>query len=198
MKVSKIVNNSNQWKSLSGIAKAGIIVNTIGLSDSFFLGLEEWNNSEILRKQKLAYLDSFRSVIRTEYFDCINLINYKDGIVYLVGRLEGVRQIEDIEIKEIRKTLDRENWLHKVKNDFSKLNETQLFENPQEYLKCWNSENIVAPTNQSFILNLRYEKILFLKEPINLTELDNRANNWRRLSKLFNVSNELESLFNSI
>ena len=67
-----------------------------------------------------------------------------------------------------------------------------------EYLKCWNSENIVAPTNQSFILNLRYENILFLNEPINLTELDNRANNWRRLSKLFNVSNELESLFNSI
>lgn len=198
MKVSKIVNNSNNWKSISGIVQTGILIKNNGLAKSYFLGLEEWNNSEILRELKLAYLDSFRSVRRTEYFDCINLINYKNGIVYLVGKIEGVKQLENDEIEEIRNTLSHHNWLPKIKNDFTSLNETQLFENPQEYLKCWNSENIVAPTNQSFILNLRYEKILFLKKPINLTELDNRANNWRRLSKLFNVSNELESLFNSI
>ena len=198
MKVSKIVNNTNNWKSISGIAQTGIMVNTIGLSESFFLGLEEWNNSEILRKLKLAYLDSFRSVKRTEYFDCINLINYKNGIVYLVGKIEGVKQLENDEIEEIRNTLSHHNWLPKIKNDFTSLNETQIIENPQEYLTCWNSEEIVAPTNQSFILNLRYEKILFLKEPINLTELDIRANNWRRLSKLFVVNDDLEFLFDSI
>lgn len=197
MKVSKFVNNENNWTSVSCIAQTGIIVDRNKQNKKkYYFGLEEWNNSDILRKHKLAYLDSFRSFPRMESYERIELINFNNGIVYHIGRLENVKRIKCKEIPAIRKLLLNENWLKNVETDFHNIQDLRPIENHLEYTQCWNSDEIVAPTSHGFILNLRYEKILLFKNPINLTALNPIANNWKRLIHLYETPNELEDLFN--
>jgi len=197
MKASKFVYNDNDWTSVSGLAQTGIIVNRNEQNKKkYYFGLEEWNNSNILRNHKLAYLDSFRSFPRMEYYERIELINFNNGIVYHVGRLENVKRIKCKEIPDIKKLLLKENWLKRVETDFHNIEDVRPIENNNEYMQCWNSEDIVATTNNGFILNLRYEKFSLFKEPINLTALNPAANNWKRLIHLYGIPNELENLFN--
>jgi len=177
MKVSKIVNNSNQWTSVSGNAQTGIFINNNKSSESYFLGLEEWNNYKLLRKHKLAYLDSFRSSARLDYYESIELINFNNGILYHVGRIEIVNRIKFKEIPEIKKILTSENWLAQVETDFNAIQDLRKIANHIEYMKCWNSEEIVAPTNEGFIVNIRYDKLVCFENPINITALNPNVNN---------------------
>ena len=198
MKASKLVNNDNNWLAVSGLAQTGIFVSSNSQNNkSYSFGLEEWNNSVILRKQKLAYIDSFRSFPREQYYERIELLNFINGILYHVGRLENVKRIKCKEIPDIKTLLTTENWLNQVEIDFHNIDDLREIENHQEYMKCWNSEEIVAPTNQGFIVNIRYDKLIFFENPINITALNANSNNlWRRLAQLYEVSNDLENLFN--
>jgi hypothetical protein len=196
MKVSKNVNNSKQWAAVTGIAQTGIYV-TKSDRNNYYFGLEEWNNSELLKKHKLAYLDSFRSFPRFDYYEKIELISYNNQIVHHVGTLKGVSRIKGIDIQKIRRTLINENWLEKVEKDFHDINDLRLIESNTEYMKCWNSDDIVAPTNQGFILNIKYEELDYFQVPVNLTEQNPRVNRkWRRLIHLYELNNDYQNLFN--
>ena len=197
MKASKLVNNNNTWTAVSGIAQTGIMVGKSAQNKkSYYFGLEEWNNSNILRNHNLAYLDSFRSFPRLEYYERIELINFRDGAVYHIGRLEKVKRLKCLEIPDIKKLLIRENWLKQVEADFHYIQDLRLIVNNNEYMRCWNSEEIVAPTNEGFVLNIRYDKLTFFERPINLTLLNPNVNNlWRRLILLYEVPAGLENLF---
>ncbi len=197
MKASKLVNNNNSWTAVSGIGQTGIMVGVKAQNKkSYYFGLEEWNNSSILRKHKLAYLDSFRSFPRLEYYERIELINFRNGAVYHIGRLEKVKRLKCLEIPDIKKLLIMDSWLKQVEADFHNIQDLRPIVNNNEYMKCWNSKDIVAPTNEAFILNLRYEKVSFFQSPRNLTSINPAANNWKRLIHLYEVSNALEYLFN--
>ncbi len=195
MKASKLVNNNNNWINITRLAQNGIIVkaNTQNKKQYFF-GLEEWNNCHILRKHKLAYLDSFRSFPRAGYYERIELINYCNGIVYYVGKLENVKQIGCVEIAGIRNMLTSEGWLKRIESDFNAIQDLRIIENNTEYMKAWNSKKIIAPTNESFILNIHYENFIFFESPVNLTALNINANNWKRLSQLYNIPSQFVSI----
>ena len=85
MKLSKLVNNNNNWTNISRLAQNGIIVKANAQNkNQYFFGLEEWNNCDILRRHKLAFLDSFRSYPRMESYERIELINYCNYYLHLV------------------------------------------------------------------------------------------------------------------
>lgn len=198
MKTSKLVHNINNWTQVSRVAQTGILVNRNNLNKkSYYFGLEDWNNCKQLRKHKLAYLDSFRSSARLDYYERIELLNFNNGIIYHVGRIENVKRIKCKEIPEIKKLITRENWLAQVETDFNAIQDLREIANHNEYMQCWNSEEIVAPTNEGFIVNIRYDKLVFFENPINITALNPNVNNlWRRLTQLYEVPSNLENLFN--
>jgi hypothetical protein len=192
-KISKLVHNTNNWTCIAGVAKTGIHV-TNSERKSYYFGLEEWNNSEVLKKHQFAYLDSFRSFPRFDYFEKIELINYNQQTVYHVGRLKGVKQIKCNEIPEIKKTLLDENWLEQVQMDFHQINDLREIENNIEYMSCWKSEEIVAPINEGFILNVRYDEMTFFDNAIDLSALNPEINNLKRLVLLFELPPQIESI----
>ena len=198
MKASKLVNNSKNWTSVSREAQTGILVNrNLQNKKSYFFGLEEWNNCEQLRKHKLAYLDSFRSINRLDYYERIEMLNFNNGIVYHIGSIENVKRIRCTEITEIKKVLNSENWLTQVENDFNAVHDLRDIANNYEYMHCWNSEEIVAPTNEGFIVNIRYDKLVFFDNPVNITSVNPNVNIlWRRLIQLYEIPENLENLFN--
>jgi hypothetical protein len=193
-KISKVVHNTNNWTKVSGAAQAGIHVTTSNRKNYNF-GLEEWNNCEILKNHKLAYLDSFRSFPRFDYFESIELINFNNKTVYHIGRLEGVKRIHCSEIPEIRNTLIGENWLNHVEKDFHLINDQRPIESHSEYMQCWNSEDIVAPINQGFILNVKYERFTLFDQPRNLSVIDRTINDLKRLVLLYDFKPEHEKIF---
>jgi hypothetical protein len=197
MKVSKLVNNNKSWTAVSSLAQTGILVNgNIQNKNKYNFGLEEFINCEILRKHKLGYLDSFRSFPRLGYYERIELINFSNGIVYHVGRLDKVKRIKCTEIPLIKGLLLKDNWLKKVEADFHKIQDLRPIENHNEYMQCWNSEDIVAPTNEGFVLNIRYDTLTFFEHPINLSAQEASVNNqWKRLIHLYEVPQNLEYLF---
>lgn len=197
MKLAKLVNNINNWATLSRSAQTGMYVHVSeGNKKSYYFGLEEWNNNEIMLKHKIAYLDCFRSFPRKEFYEEIELIKFLHKNLYHVGRFQNVRTIKSDEIPEIKKTLSDENWLINIENSFHKINDLRPINANSQYVKCWNSEKIVAPINEGFIVNIRYDKLTFFEQPINLTLLNNEVNKkWRRLIHLYGIPTEFENLF---
>jgi len=198
MYASKLVHNNNNWTSVSGLAQTGILVDT-NKKNSYYFGLEEWINNSILRKMKVGYIDSYRAFHRTDAVDRIILFSFNptNRQVYYVGNLYKVRQLANEEINPL-KTMLNQNWLGEVQNGFHNIGDNRPIQNHIEYMGCWDSNNIVAETRQSFILNIRYEKIkLFPKKDwVNLTELIPEINSqWKRLIHRFNVSPDLEQYF---
>lgn len=194
MKASKLVYNTNNYQSVSGCAQTGI--NVIFDDIHYYFGLEEWNNSKVLKKFKLAYLDSFRSHNRIEIIDCILLFSFKpvNRQVYFIGFLKKVEQIKDNEIEGVKQQLIVNDWLNIVQNDFNAIGDNRNVNQHQEYMNCWESDNIVANTGKAFILNIKYKEANFFKEEnyINLTQIDPRINQkWKRLSVLYNLPNDL-------
>jgi hypothetical protein len=193
-KISKVVHNTNNWTRVSGVAQTGIFV-TESKRKNYYFGLEEWNNCEVLRKHKLAYLDSFRSFPRFDYFESIELINFNNQTVYHIGRLEGVKRIICREIPEIKNKLINDNWLKIVEHDFHQINDLRTIESHSEYMQCWNSEDIVAPINQGFILNVKYDRFTLFDQPRNLSVIDGGINNLKRLILLYEFKKEHQNIF---
>ena len=194
-RISKVVFNVDNWTRVTGTAQTGIQV-IHEKRGNYNFGLEEWNNCQILKKHKLAYLDSFRSFNRSGCFENIELINFYNHTVYHIGTLKGVRVIASEEIEKIRNTLINENWLKIVEQDFQQIQDLRLIEKHTEYMRCWHSNEIVAGVNQGFVLNIRYDEMIYFDEPRNLTLQDERVNlRWRRLVHLYRVRNEFQNLF---
>jgi hypothetical protein len=194
-KISKVVHNIKNWKSVSGVAQTGIHVNS-STRKNYYFGLEEWNNSDIFKKHKLFYLDSFRSYPRFDYYEKIELINFNKSTVFHIGTLVGVTSLKCKDIQEIRNKLINDNWLNEVEKNFNDINDTRPIESHLEYMQCWNSEDIIAPINEGFILNLRYEDFIYFDQPINLTLHNKEVNSlWKRLIKLYDLKIEFNDLF---
>lgn len=194
-KISKVVRNNDNWMRVTAIAQTGIEV-IHEKCENYHFGLEEWNNCEVFKKHRIAYLDSFRGFRRTERYENIELINFNNHTVYHIGTLKGVRSITSEEIEEIRNTLKNENWLETVEQDFQQIHDLRLIENHTEYMNCWHSNEIVAEVNKGFILNIRYDEMIYFDEPRNLTLQDQSVNlRWRRLVPLYELRNEFQNLF---
>jgi len=195
MKASKFVYNDNDWTSVSGLAQTGIIVNRNEQNKKkYYFGLEEWNNSNILRNHKLAYLDSFRSHSRPAMYDHVNLFMFSplEKVIYHVGFMTGVKQLSNNQIPEIRAQLDANNWLNTIEPSFHAINDQRSIIENREYMQSWDSDSIVEKTNDAFILNVTYDSWTIFPIPINLTRIDPNVNSrWRRLSVLYNVNNQL-------
>ena len=115
--------------------------------------------------------------------------------IYLIGYMSRVRQIQDSEIHGFRDQLTNLNWLDIVENDFHSINDPRSILNHLEFMRCWNSNSIVARTNHAFIVNVIYDELVILPNPLNLTSRDPSINSsWRRLSILYNLSDAREQL----
>jgi hypothetical protein len=197
MHISKIVENDNNWVKVSGNAQTGILVNNNHPTRlQYYFGLEEWNNSQILKNHKLAYLDSFRRFKRESLYDRIELIRFSQGIIYHVGRLSNVRGICNQEISRIRRELMHENWLECIENDFHEIGDLRRINENVEYNAVWESNQIVGPRNSGFIANIKYEEQVFFENPRNLTILEGFDNNrYKRLSQLYNLQIQNQHYF---
>ena len=90
-----------------------------------------------------------------------------------------------------------DNWLNEVEKNFNQINDLRPIKSHLEFMQCWNSEDIIAPINEGFILNLRYEDFIYFEQPINLTLQNSRVNSlWKRLIKLYDLKIEFNNLFN--
>ena len=88
------------------------------------------------------------------------------------------------------------NWLSEIEKHFNKINDLRPIELHNEYMKCWNSDDIIAPINQGFILNIRYEDFIYFEQPRNLTAQNPNVNTyWKRLIKLYDLKNEFINIF---
>lgn len=192
MYVSKLVYNSNEWTSPTGLASNGITLN-----NGEVYGFEEWLNNSILKKLKIGFLESFRKRKGTEKIGRIALITFckRTRTVYYVGNLYDVTQITNNQIP-LKRQLLPEDWLDIISADL-----TRQFPNTNAnelYLQCYNSNIISGPIGGSFVFNIKYENLeLFPREKwINLTKLNPEVNKrWRRIIHLYNVPNELELIF---
>lgn len=193
MYASKLVLNSNGWASPTSLASDGVNIN----NGSFF-GFEEWLNDPVFRELKIGYIDSFRTDRSNTNYDRVALFTYLKGkkIVYYVGNLYGVKQINYPELLNIRGLLQNRKWMEERKTELNTIfNETNAFE---LYNNCFNSNHITGGTQTTFVCNFKYEKLeLFKTEKwVNLTKLDSSINNrWKRLKILYNVYKDDEYLF---
>jgi len=190
MKASKLVYNCNGYDSVNSVAQVGIEF-SINNKKRFF-GLEEWNNNKIIRDLKIGYLDTFRANKINKVIEIIVLFSFnkKNKKVYLIGCMKNVKQLECNEIYEIRKNLNQQNWLNIVHKHFQNVNDDNTgFE---KYEKCWYTNDIITKTEKSFVFNLKYERIIFLDTPLNLTDIFPEINNLKRLSVLYNLKGEIQ------
>ena len=198
MYASKLVYNTNNYTTISGNAQSGILVNNN--KKPYCFGLEEWNNQSLLKKKKVAYIDSYRRFVRVEIADRVVLICYNpnDKNVYHCGNLWGVRQLQNKEINGLRDYLSKNNWLQLVENSFNSIGDLRAINAHTEYMRCWNSNNIIAGTGESFILNIEYEKAEFFEQDKweNLTKIIPAINNkWKKLNQRYTVPKEWEKFF---
>lgn len=191
MKASKLVYNKNDYFSVSGFAQVGVEF-VIDNKKKFF-GFEEWNNNDIFKNLKIGYLDSFRARKIENKIDLVSMFSYnaKHKKVYLIGYMKNVRQLESNEIDVIKKLLEEVNWLNSIQDDFQNVSDNNTgFE---KFKKCFNSKEIITKTENSFVVNLKYEEIKILKNSINLTEIFPNINNLKRLSVLYNLPIEIQN-----
>lgn len=192
MYISKLVYNSNDWTSPTGLASNGITLNN---GDVY--GFEEWLNNSNLKELKIGFLESFRKRKRPEKIGRIALITFfkRTRTVYYVGNLYDVTQINNNQIP-LKRQLLPENWLDIISADL-----TRQFPNTNAnelYLQCYNSNIISGPIGGSFVFNIKYEKLeLFPREKwINLTKLNSEVNiKWKHLKQLYSAPNVFESIF---
>lgn len=195
---SKLVHNTNNYNSVTGVAQTGIFVNNN--KKPYYFGLEEWNNQKTLKQKKVAYIDSYRAFNRIGIAERIALFSFNpiNTNVYHCGNLYGVRQLENKEIPELREYLNQNNWLNIVGDSFNEIGDVRPINEHTEYMRCWNSNNIVASTGKGFILNISYKK-LELFEPenwVNLTHIIPEVNvRWHYLRQRYTLPIEWEQFF---
>jgi hypothetical protein len=205
--VAKLVWNTNQYQSCSGIASNGVVVN--GHNVSYCYGLEEWMFNDFLKNMKIGYLDCYRLMNRS-YPDVANIalisVNPKNKHILHIGNVLGVKEIYDNEIETIRGSLDQQNWLQDVVSPNFEMIEAcppnQAIGYNEYFENNFSSNEIRTEAPRGFIVNMRYDKIEFF-EPENqasLTQIDAKVNlRWKRLTQRYiiddRISNPLKKYF---
>ncbi len=163
-------------------------------------GYEEWNRQNLFIENKIAYVECYRRHI---YLDCNKLLlYYKDPIsdeYFHYATLHNVTQLNDAQAPIIRNILNAQNWLPMVQGHFNgaPINDPNSI-NKHIYIHAYNSNSIVTNNqNPGFIANIKYERFEILKNPINLSDLDDQfaiSTNWRRLFIRYIINNMIENL----
>lgn len=176
--IAKIVNNTNSWERISSIAQCGVQIR-----NKKYFGFEEWLTNPVLKTKKLGYLDCYRYNRFPEITDKIALIRAEHGIVYHVGTLHNVSQIEESEIAGIRQELNQSDWLTTIQNNFQLGTEFQEFYEQGHYRDYYESGRIQARDQKPhFIVNIRYERLEMLNIQNNITQVCPIINNRRRIT----------------
>lgn len=177
----------------------GMIVN-LGNDLTYRFGFEEWLNNNILRNQKLGFLESYRHIHYPEVADKILLYTKIGNDIFHVGNLYGVRQLTNDLIPQIRQELLMMEWNNVIENDFDLLDDNRVFQEHLEYQQHWQSQSIVINNIEcGFCININYKKIEFYSSNsfVNLSALDNQNSfyhNWQYLSTRFNLQNHINKL----
>ncbi len=164
----------------------GPVVDTFGvpipIANKTF-GLEEFNFNEILKKLNLAYVPCFGNAkfYPRPKINELNLI-FKTGgrDHYHYATMRNVTPILNKEISDVRKLLEpylNEIYFNHETHDFFKND----FENFQNQIHFMFKQNSIAANqnNASFLVNLRYEELAILKEPVNLDVYSGRVGQWK-------------------
>lgn len=201
-KIAKTYQSTNGWSAPQSLSTFGIpISNTI--QPVKHLGLEEFNFTNILRKEKLAYVPHFSSlnaeknnhiiykIIKLFYFDRVTHCSYHYANLYNVQRIH-----EDIQ--ELRNRLTEIGLDQFVINNYDFQNNYGNILYPiaiNKWLECFNANNITANgVEQRFILNVKYEKLEIFDSPIARDEW----NDFNFASNLYNESIPLQDLLADI
>ncbi len=146
-------------------------------------GLEEFNFSKILRELKFAYVPCYGNArfFPRPFIKELHLIFKTEGRDHIhYATLHNVTSIKDEEICEIRKLL--QSHIHKIyfnasaqeffQNDFSRF---------QDQIQFMSNQNRIAANqiNASFLVNLRYEELTILKEPVSLDVYPGYVGQWK-------------------
>jgi hypothetical protein len=174
-------NFADAWQFPTGPV-ADIFGVPVTISNKTF-GLEEFNFSKILRDLKLAYVPCYgnaRFFLRP-FIKELHLIFKTEGRNHIhYATLHNVTPIKDEEICEIRKLL--QSHIHEIyfnasaqeffQNDFSQF---------QDQIQFMYNQNRIAANqiNASFLVNLRYEELTILKEPVTLDVYPGYVGQWK-------------------
>jgi hypothetical protein len=158
----------------------------VRISNNITFGLEEFNFNEILQEQKLAYVPCYG----TEQFRprpqvCQLRLLYKIenmGTRYChYATLYNVTQLYDSEITPIQKLIDNkfdDIYLGKESNELFG-NQFDAYE--KQITRMYNSRTIANNQDRSsFIVNLRYEQLEILKNPLYCNLRSHYASQWKR------------------
>jgi hypothetical protein len=145
-------------------------------------GLEEFNFSKILRDLKLAYVPCYGNArFPRPFINELHLIFKTEGRNHIhYATLHNVTPITDEEICEIRKLL--QSHIHEI---YFNASAQELFQNDfsrfQDQIQFMSNQNRIAANqiNASFLVNLRYEELTILKDPINLDVSPGRVGQWK-------------------
>ena len=190
---AKLVWNEDNWVKPSGLAQVGV---SVPATKPYKYGLEEWLNNETLRKNKIGYLDCYRSDKREGVADIMLFtLNLTDRNVYHVGNICGVNQLVDTRanISAIKAILPDDWLINPIEVDFVRIEGNAPSIGMPVYQKNnWNTDNIVSKPPRGFMVNIKYEKLeIFDKSKwVNLTEMDRKINkSWRYLGVRYIMAN---------
>jgi hypothetical protein len=146
-------------------------------------GLEEFNFSNILRELKLAYVPCYGNArfFPRPFIKELHLIFKTEGRNHIhYATLHNVTPIMDEEICEIRKLLQPH-----IHNIYFNISTQEFFQNDfsrfQEQIQFMSNQNRIAANqiNASFLVNLRYEELTILKEPVSLDVYPGYVGQWK-------------------
>jgi hypothetical protein len=169
MRIAKTYESNNGWTSPISMSTFGIPILLPNNICEQYLGLEEFNFSNLMKKEKLAYLPCFSSenagIIDAAVYDNIDLFYLEDatGITYHYATMKNVRRIEQGAIEGIRANLLAEGLPKVILNDEIFLQNYQ--ESFAPAYKIWENNfsmnNIVAAGNlPRFVLNVNYSDLI--------------------------------------
>ncbi len=155
MIIARVVRNDNNYTSINGLAEYG--ANT---PNGVIFGFEEWNNAQFIQKEKVAYLNCYKSPrLNQEVVFLIARANPLGPIALYrpVGKLINVKQLNNAAIPGLN-TLITAN-LPAIQLNFVPFDPTVIAGNPaHSYWQHLNSLTIIGPMNNHFLLNLEYEE----------------------------------------
>jgi hypothetical protein len=161
MQKAKTYYSTNGWTSPQSLSQFGIPI--IRKNEIRHLGLEEFNFTPLLKKNKLAFIPAF-SKIRAEVIDELFLFYCNNGCTFHYATMYDVSQIQNNpQVINLIRQNELSHLPNLVSNDIQfQQNYGNLF---QQAMQIWNqnynSNNIIAEgVNPRFVVNVQYEKLL--------------------------------------
>ena len=163
---AKTYYSTNGWTSPQSLSNFGIPI--IGTNEIMYLGLEEFNFTPLLLKNKLAFIPAF-SKLRTGLIDELSLFYSNRGCTFHYATMYKVSQIQSNPqvINSIRQNRLAELPTIVESNLQFQQKYGNLFQPAfQIWKQYYNSNNIIANgILPRFVVNVEYEKFV-IKNPI--------------------------------